>query len=116
MGQLHALGAAAVLAGTLAVGLALVAVALRGGSTWSERLRFGLQGLIGLQLIAGVLLWLSGSGPREGLHLLYAVVAAAVLPLASTFASDAPPRPRAWVMASACGVLLAILWRLAATG
>jgi hypothetical protein len=60
--------------------------------------------------------YLAGGRPTESLHFLYAVALLALLPLGATFAAEAPPRPRAWVMAVAFGVGLLLLWRLSATG
>jgi hypothetical protein len=114
--QLHAIGAAVVLVAVAATGLTAVLIALRGGSPWTERLRTGLTTVIGLQVAIGLAVFVSSARPRETLHLLYGLAALGVLPLAGAFAAEAPPRPRAWVLASACLVLLVIAWRLASTG
>jgi hypothetical protein len=116
MGQLHALGASAVLVAVVAVGLATGVFALRGGSPWVDRLRLGLTLIIGAQVLFGVVVFLTGARPGELLHVLYGVVALALLPLATTFATEAPARDRAWVLVAACILLLPLLWRLAATG
>jgi hypothetical protein len=113
---LHHVGATGVLVAVVATGLASVALALRGGSPWTERLRIGLTAIIGLQVVAGALDLATGARPAEGLHLLYGIAALAALPIAGTFAADAPPTARAWVLASTCGLLLLLAWRLASTG
>ena len=116
MTQLHSLGTSIVLGAVLATaGLATLA-ALRAGSPWVERLRLGLSLIIGLQALTGVLLLLAGVRPRETLHLLYGAAALAILPLAGTLASEAPPRPRAWALVGACLLMLVVVWRLASTG
>jgi len=116
MAQLHSIGASVVLGGLVVTGLAATLIAIRGGSSWTDRLRIGLTVLIGLQVVSGVVLFTAGARPRESLHLLYGLAALAILPLAATFASEAPSRPRAWVLASACLILVVVAWRLASTG
>ena len=116
MGQPHSLGASTVLGAVLVSGVVGTVAALRGGSTWIDQLRRGLTVFIGLQVATGVALFVSGARPHESLHLLYGLVAIAILPLAGSFASEAPPRPRAWVLAGACMLLLIVAWRLASTG
>jgi len=116
MRELHSLGASVVLGALVVTGLAAILIAMRGGSPWTDRLRIGLTVVIGLQVVSGVVLFAAGARPRESLHLLYGLAALAIVPLAATFASEAPPRPRAWVLASACLILLVVAWRLASTG
>lgn len=99
-----------------AIGLIAVGAALRGGAAWIDRLRIGLTMLIGLQVVAGLIVLATGARPAEGLHFLYAIAALGLLALAGTFGSEAPPRPRAWILAAACAVLLLLAWRLASTG
>jgi hypothetical protein len=116
MAQLHSFGASVVLGALVVTGLGATFIAARGGSPWTDRLRIGLMVVIGLQVAGGVVLFAAGARPSESLHLLYGLVALAILPLAATFASEAPPRPRAWVLASACLILVVVAWRLASTG
>jgi hypothetical protein len=116
MAQLHSFGASIVLGAVLVAGLLATIFAIRGGSSWTDRLRLGLTVVIGLQVVSGIAVFATGSRPSESLHLLYGLAALAILPFASTFASEAPPRPRAWVLAGVCLFLLAIAWRLASTG
>ncbi len=116
MPTLHAVGALVVF---IAAALATVGAAwagLRGGARWVDPLRSAVLGLVVLQAAIGALTYLAGSRPAEPLHLVYGLAATAVLPLAATFASEAPPRPRAWVTAVALGILLILVWRLASTG
>jgi len=116
MAQLHSLGASIVLGAVVVTALLATLVGLRGGSPWTDQLRGALTVFIGLQMATGVVLFVSGARPHESLHLLYGLVAIAILPLAGSFASEAPPRPRAWVLAGACMLLLIVAWRLASTG
>ena len=116
MDELHAAGASVATGAVVLVGLAAAVLALRGGSPWVDRLRLGLTGLIGLQTLVGALLLVGGARPAETLHLLYGAVGLLVLPAAGSFASEAPPPDRAWVLVAACGVLLLLAWRLASTG
>jgi 4-amino-4-deoxy-L-arabinose transferase-like glycosyltransferase len=116
MAQLHSIGASIVLGALAVTGLGATLIATRGGSRWTDRLRIGLTVVIGLQVVSGVVLFAAGARPRESLHLLYGLAALAMLPLAATFASEAPPRPRAWVLAGACLILVVVGWRLASTG
>jgi peptidoglycan/LPS O-acetylase OafA/YrhL len=116
MAQLHAIGATITLGAILVTAAAAAVLALRGGSPWTNRLRYALTVIIGLQLAEGALLYLSRARPREELHLLYGLAALAILPLAGSFASEAPPRPRAWVLSATCLVLILLAWRLASTG
>jgi hypothetical protein len=116
LAQLHTIGASAVLIAVVGTSAAAAVIALRGGSRWTDRLRIGLTLVIGLQVAIGAIAFLSGSRPAEWLHLLYGVAAVAALPLAGSFAAEAPPPDRAWVLVGACGLLLLLAWRLASTG
>jgi hypothetical protein len=116
MAQLHAVGASIVLGAVLVTGLLAIFAALQGGSPWTDRLHGGLTVVIGLQVAGGVTLYVSGARPNESLHLLYGLAVMAILPLASTFAAEGPPRPRAWLLVASCAILLALAWRLASTG
>lgn len=71
---------------------------------------FVVQSGIGLVVLIG------GEEPQEGLHILYAVGLVAVLPLALTFASEAPRRSRSAVLAVAGVAALLLAWRLLVTG
>lgn len=116
MAQLHSIGAGMVLAAVIATAAVAGFMATRRGSPWADRLRIGLTLIIGLQVLSGIALFVTSARPRESLHVLYGLAALAILPLAGAFASEAPPRPRAWVLALACLLLLVIAWRLASTG
>jgi len=116
MAALHGLGGSIVLVAEVLFVIGSALMSRRGGSPWVGRAVIVVAALLAAEAVLGAITWLGGDRPREALHYLYAVAALATLPLAATFASEAPPRPRAMVMALA-GVLLVILtWRLASTG
>jgi len=112
----HGLGASVVLGGALLFAIGSALLAWRGASAWVDRARIALIALVAVEAALGAIAWLGGDRPREALHYLYGVAALAVLPLAATFSSEAPPRPRAAVMAVAGLVLTVLAWRLASTG
>jgi hypothetical protein len=64
----------------------------------------------------GAVLFATGSRPDELLHLLYGIALIAILPLAMTFAEEAPPGARAGVVAGAAVIGLILTWRLFVTG
>ncbi len=116
MNAIHALGATVVLVAAALFAVGSAGMAMAGGSRWVDRGRLVVLGLVGLVALAGAFAWLSGSRPAESLHYLYAVAALATLPLAASFATEAPPRERAAVMAGTGLVLILLVWRLASTG
>ncbi len=116
MAAVHAAGALVVFVVTAVAMVAAGAAGLRNGARWVDGLRIGVTAVVVVQAAIGAVTWLSGERPGEPLHLVYGAAAIAVLPLAATFASEAPPRPRAWVLAVALGILLILAWRLASTG
>jgi len=115
--DLHALGA------TITLG-ALAALAIGSGvSAWLDRwhgfadlLRRVVLALIAVQVALGAAAWLGGDRPRESLHLLYGIGLLALLPLAQSFAEDAPPNLQRGVVAAAAVVGLLLGWRLFVTG
>lgn len=110
--------------GIVVVGVALLFALIAGATAWLDRgghaqivrLRLGVQVLLVIQAVLGVVLYLTGNRPGEVLHLVYGVAILGVLPLATTFASDAPPRARSWVLAVAGLLILLLAWRLLSTG
>jgi hypothetical protein len=116
MVELHAIGATVVTVAAGVFTLATGAFALRGGSPVVEWLRRAMLAVVGFQVAVGAIVYLLGHRPHESLHLVYGLVAIGVLPLASSFAEEAPPGPRAWVLAVAGVLLIALGWRLSVTG
>ena len=66
--------------------------------------------------VSGGLLLLTGARPSEGLHLLYALVALAVIPLARSFLGRKTARAAAALLLVAFVVLGAVTYRLFITG
>ncbi len=75
-----------------------------------------LTGLLAVQAAVGAIRYLSGARPEEGLHLLYGLAIVGLMPLAATFASEAPPRSKSAVTGVAAGLALLLAWRLLSTG
>jgi hypothetical protein len=82
---------------------------------WFDVVGKGLVALLAVQLVLGLLAYSSGGRPEEFLHVLYGAAALAVLPLARSFASEAPSRARAGTMAVAAAGMLALVWRAFST-
>lgn len=120
MEQLHAIGAWVVVA--VVIGFGLVATALAAldpagrGQQLLRIVRVLVGVLVGVEALLGVVLFVGGARPAEMLHLLYGLAILVVLPVAAGFADEAPPRPRAGVMAAAAVVQLLLIWRVYLTG
>lgn len=80
-----------------------------------ERLQAGVVALIVVAAASGLTTLVTGSRPSDGLHLLYAVVAVLLIPLARSFAGPAGTRIPA-LLFTAFVVLGAVMFRLFATG
>lgn len=117
MSELHRLGGQLALA-LAVVGLAwsLVLLALRAepGRLFAANLVW-----LGLAIVAsagiGALMLLAGGSPRDGLHLLYGVLAVGALP-ATLLLVEGRPRQRSAIRAIAGLVLVILLLRLFETG
>jgi hypothetical protein len=72
--------------------------------------------LLGMTAAGGLALLLGGQRPKEWLHLVYALLAFALVPLADSLAAQATPRRRAVARLLGALVALAVLARLFATG
>lgn len=117
MSEVHAVAGEAllgviVLFVLLSIGLALT----RGASGWFEGARRLVVGAVAVQAGIGAVLYLLGDRPAETLHLLYGAVAVAALPLAASFASEAPPKARAGTLALAGVVTIGVVFRSIGTG
>jgi hypothetical protein len=102
----------------VAVGIAWSIVATRRGALGGRRFARFQEFVVALFIvasIAGMGLLVSAGQPKEGLHLVYAAIAIAILPLARSFV-PATDR-RAGIAALAAFVVLGfVLYRLFATG
>lgn len=65
---------------------------------------------------SGVLMLLAGARPADGLHLLYAGVAVAIIPLARSFVGRTSSRGAAVLLFVVFVVLAAVTYRLFTTG
>jgi hypothetical protein len=65
---------------------------------------------------SGAILLATGARPADGLHLLYAAIALAVVPLARSFTGRSNRRGTATLLLAAFVVLGAVLYRLLTTG
>jgi hypothetical protein len=107
----------------LTAGLALVVAAVTiVGAIRHATLRFAIdrailatEAAVALALLAGLPELATTPGPRDGLHLVYAVVALGALPAGRAWRGFAQG-PRPMPIGIACVVLLGVLVRLAQTG
>ncbi|HEX5396827.1 MAG TPA: hypothetical protein VFX74_07000 [Candidatus Limnocylindria bacterium] len=109
--------------GSVVMAAAAVFVIGAGSAGWLDRSHslvrraaWVLVGVLVIQVLIGAILYLGGSRPAEGLHLLYGVAILLALPFASSFASEAPPRSYSGVLAVGGLVILLLAWRLLSTG
>jgi hypothetical protein len=72
--------------------------------------------LLGMAAANGLALLLGGHRPREWLHLLYVVLAFALVPLADAVTAHAAPRRRAATRLAGALVAIGVIVRLFATG
>ena len=102
----------------VAVGLVWSVAATRSGASGDRRFaRFQavVVGLFIVAAVAGAGLLITGGQPKEGLHVVYAAVAIALLPLARSFVPATDRRAGIAVVAGFV-VLGLVLYRLFATG
>ena len=117
MNDLH--GVAGMLTLAAAGGLVLAAAIAAILDRWHEGVRLLAGVAVGafvLQVIIGLIVLVGGGSPGEGLHIVYAVGLVAVVPLALSFASDAPRRMRSAVLVVAGLVALLLAWGLLGSG
>ena len=118
METLHAASAVATAACALAVGVLGLIAALTG-----RQFRLALDRLIlvvlvvaGVAILTGPVLWWLGRRPGDPLHLLYAVAAAVVLPLARFVPPARDWRRRAGWLAAGGALVVGLVVGLAQTG
>jgi hypothetical protein len=112
----HSLAIAVVVMGAAFTAGAIVAAWRQGSLAWLEWFRRATMALIVIEVIAGMILYGTAHRPDESLHLLYGGVALVAIPFGSYFAAEAPPRPRAVVLAAAGALTLGIVFRAFVTG
>lgn len=95
--------------------LLLVAAGRVGGHAF-ERFQAAVVAVLIVAAASGVVLLATGMRPAEGLHLLYAVLAVALIPLARSFVGRGGDRRTAGLLLAAFAVLGAVAFRLFTTG
>ena len=93
-----------------------LALTRRPGGPAFERFQAAVVSLLVVGGVSGLVLLATGARPTEGLHLLYAVVAIALIPLARSFLGRANARAAAGLLLVAFVVLGAVVYRLFTTG
>jgi hypothetical protein len=91
-------------------------VARRAGGAAFDRFQAAVVSVLSVGSVSGAVLLASGTKPTDGLHLLYAAGALAMVPLARSFAGRSGQRAPAALLLSAFVVLGALLYRLLTTG
>lgn len=104
--------------------------AVAGGAAWSvvaarsgrdggarfEQLQAAVVSLVIVAAASGLVLLATGSRPADGLHLLYALIAIGLIPLARSFLGRASGRRAAALLLVAFILLGAVVFRLFTTG
>jgi hypothetical protein len=76
----------------------------------------GVAILLGMTIAGGLALLAGGHRPKEWLHLVYALLALGLVPLADNLAAQGSPRRRALARLGGALVAAAVIARLFATG
>lgn len=95
---------------------AVLAVSGRSGGPAFERFQAAVVSLLVVAAASGLLLLVLGARPAEGLHLLYAVIAVGLIPLARSFLGKASGRRATGLLVVTFVVLGGLLFRLFTTG
>jgi hypothetical protein len=72
--------------------------------------------LLGMTIAGGLALLAGGQRPKEFLHLVYALLAFGLVPLADSLAAQASPRRRALARLGGALIAAGVIARLFATG
>lgn len=118
MDAIHRFLAYAVI-GAIVGGAVWSAALARSGRTGGPRFEQYQAGVVSLVIVgaaSGLLMLASGSRPADGLHLLYALIAIAVIPLARSFLGRTGGRRAGALLLAAFVALGAIGYRLFTTG
>ena len=118
MDGIHRLLAYAVAAVTVAgVGWSfLLVVTGRAGGPAVERFQAAVVSVLVVAAASGLVLVATGGRPADGLHLLYAIVAIALIPLARSFLGRTRGNVAAALLLAAFVVLGGVVYRLFTTG
>jgi hypothetical protein len=115
---IHGLLAFAIVAVTVAGifwSIVLVVVGRVGGPAF-ERFQAVVVSLLIVGATSGLVPLATGDRPADGLHLLYAIVAIALIPLARSFLGRANARAATGLLLAAFAVLGGVVYRLFTTG
>lgn len=118
MNALHlALAYAAVAGAVIGTGWsAILVITRRAGGPAFERFQAAVVAALVVGAASGLVMLAGGARPTDGLHLLYAAIAVALIPLARSFMSRSGGRGPAALLLVAFIVLGALLYRLFTTG
>ena len=106
-----------VIVAIVGIGWSLFLLALRReAGPWFERFEALVVSMVIVTAVSGLTLLMAGLRPTEGLHLLYALIAVAIIPLARSFLGRTRGRARLAFIAVAFAVLGAVIYRLFTTG
>jgi hypothetical protein len=94
----------------------LLVFAGRAGGPAFERFQAAAVSVLFIGAASGLVMLATGARPAEGLHLLYAIVAIALIPLARAFLGRANARAAGALLVAAFVVLGGIVYRLYTTG
>ena len=81
-----------------------------------ERFQAAVVSVLMVGGVSGLVMLATGSRPSEGLHLLYAIVAITLIPLARSFVGRAQGRRASLLLLAGFVVLGAVMYRLFTTG
>lgn len=118
MDTVHSLLAYAAAVGAV-VGIswsAILWITRRAGGPAFESFQAGVVAMLIVSAASGLVRLASGARPAESLHLLYAVIAIALVPIARSFLGRASGRRAAGLLLVAFVVLGAVVYRLFTTG
>lgn len=118
MDGIHGLLAYGIVAVTVAgigwsVGLVVIG---RAGGPAFEGFQAAVVSMLIVGAASGLVLLATGARPADGLHLLYAIVAIALIPLARSFLGRASARATTGLLLAAFVVLGGLVYRLFTTG
>jgi hypothetical protein len=115
---IHGLLAYAIVAVTaFGIGWSVVLVVVgRAGGPAFERFQAAVVSLLVVGAASGLVLLAAGARPADGLHLLYAIVTIALIPLARSFLGRANARATTALLLAAFVVLGGVVYRLFTTG
>lgn len=118
MDTLHRLLAdGAVIGAVIGIGWSVrLVITRRTGGPSFERLQAAIVAVLIVTAASGLVMLAMGDRPADGLHLLYAVIAIGIIPLARSFLGGSVGRRPAALLLVAFVVVGAVVYRLFTTG